>query len=123
MGPSPGGPGWHSGKAMDFQAEGPGFDPQCHNQGFLKIKILESALYGFQAVCPWERHITPISYSFGREYKPRSSLCVACIPSSTDYKDPDAVDHEGSQCRLQQHTQHAPKVLSPGWRCSVATLH
>merc|ERR1712033_16265 len=52
----------------------------------------------------------------------RGLVCATRIPSSTDSKDPDAADRDGSQCRLHQHTQHAPKVLSPGWRRSVATL-
>ena len=91
-----------------FKQKVRGLNPSSAARDFFFF-ILESTLYRFQSVCPWERHFTPISYSFGWEYKPRSSLCVACIPSSTDYKDPDAVDHEGSQCRLQQHNQHASK--------------
>ena len=71
-------------------------------------------------VCPWERHFTPISYSFGWEYKPRSSLCVARIPSSTDYKDPDAVDHKCHSAGYRNTPSMHQK--SPGWRCSVATL-
>ena len=48
------------------------------------------------------------SYSFGWEYKPRSSLCRTHIPSCTDLKDPDAHSKTG-ECRLHEHTPACTK--------------
>ena len=76
-------------KALDFQSEGPGFE--SHSRLVKKgIFLLESTLYRLCQWCVLGKDTLPPFPTLSDESINRGLVCVARIPSSTDFKDPDA---------------------------------
>ena len=66
----------------------------------------------------WERNFAPLSYSFGWEYKPRSSLSTHAFKIKLGLKRSWCWCRGWYQCRLQKYTQHAfPENSEYGCPC------
>ena len=84
--PATGGRGGTVDKALGFLAEGPGFESQSRRQGLLSWNQLCTD----SKRCVLGKDTLPPFSTLSDESINRGLVCVARIPSSTDFKDPDA---------------------------------